>query len=104
MDSMKNVHFDNADEAIATLRMATEAACVGVWDRNLLTNQITGSEQYWKILDVASGSGLDFEGLVQLIPIPRTVHWLSSPSSTPATLRIRVNTRSNASAVRFVRL
>ena len=54
---MKNMHFDNADEAIATLRMATEAACVGVWDRNLITGQISGSEQYWKILDLRESCG-----------------------------------------------
>ena len=64
---MKNVHFENADEAIATLRMATDAACVGIWDRNLQTGLISGSEQYWKILDLPPGSRLDFEGLVQLI-------------------------------------
>ncbi len=56
---MKNVHFEDADEAIATLRMATDAACVGIWDRNLQTGLISGSEQYWKILDLPPGSRLD---------------------------------------------
>lgn len=42
--SLRNVHFRSSEEAVETLRLATEAACLGIFDWNLEDGELHWSE------------------------------------------------------------
>lgn len=42
---MKNVQFKTTEEALETLHLATEAACLGIWDLNVDTGELRWSER-----------------------------------------------------------
>lgn len=53
---MKNVHFHSPEEALETLRLATEAAHLGIWDLNVQTGELHWSEHAKAAFGV-TGSG-----------------------------------------------
>lgn len=51
---MKHVYFKNSEEALETLRLATDAACIGIWDLNVQTGELHWSELTKRIFGVVS--------------------------------------------------
>lgn len=62
---MKNLHFGDPTETLETLRLATEAAGIGVWDRNLLTGELHLSDRCRRILGFTQDVTPTFELIVE---------------------------------------
>lgn len=65
---MKNVHFKSSEEAVETLRLATEAACLGIWDLNVQTGELHWSDLTKKIFGVTT------PGAITLADFTERVH------------------------------
>lgn len=65
---MKNMHFKNSEEALETLRLATEAACLGIWDWNVETGELHWSDLTKKIFGVTT------PGTITLADFKERVH------------------------------
>ena len=58
---MNNVQIKTAEEALETLRLATEAANIGVWDLNLQTGELHWSELAKAIFGVTQEGSLTLQ-------------------------------------------
>ena len=65
---MKNVQFRSSEQAIETLRLATEAACLGVFDWNLETEELHWSDLAKTIL------GIEGNGPFRVIDFAERLH------------------------------
>lgn len=66
--NMRNLHFRSSEEAVETLRLATEAACLGIFDWNL-----DASELHWS--DLAKKMyGIKADGPISLSDFTERLH------------------------------
>lgn len=67
---MESLHFENAAEAIETLRMATAATNLGVWDLDLLTGVLHWSKRCREIFGVPLEATLQYEDFLERLDAP----------------------------------
>lgn len=85
---MQNVRFENTAEALETLRLATDATGLGIWERNLRTGELRWSERCRRICGLDPGESLSFERFLGLIHpddrdrVQRTVQAALDPGGT----------------------
>lgn len=64
---MNNVEFRSSEEALATLRLATEAACLGIWDLNVQSGELHWSEFTKNIFGVTAEGPLSLKDFADRI-------------------------------------
>ena len=64
---MQSVRFESTAEALETLRLATEATGLGIWERNLRTGELRWSERCRAICGLEPGTPLSFESFLSLV-------------------------------------
>lgn len=64
---MKNLPFRTPEETLETLRLATEAACIGIWDLNVPTGELLWTDLTKRIFGITTPGSItlaDFTALV----------------------------------------
>jgi PAS domain-containing protein len=64
---MQDVRFESTAEAMETLRLATEATGLGIWERNLRTGEVRWSRALSNHLRFEAGEPLRFERFLELV-------------------------------------
>ncbi len=64
---MKNLAFKTSEDALATLHLATEAACIGIWDLNVDTGELQWSDLTRKIFGVTSSDSVTLHNFAVLL-------------------------------------
>lgn len=65
--NLKNVEFKTSEEALETLRLATEATCLGIWDFNVGSGELHWSEIAKKIFGVAPAGSVALSDFAALL-------------------------------------